>query len=41
MTGGGYGDPSERDREAVSEDVRNGKVSEAAAREVYGLRRLD
>jgi N-methylhydantoinase B len=35
--GGGYGDPRERQREAVTEDVRNGKVSEAAAREVYGL----
>jgi len=35
--GGGYGDPREREREAVIEDVRNGKVSAAVAREVYGL----
>jgi N-methylhydantoinase B len=35
--GGGYGDPRKRDREAVREDVRNGKVSAAAARSVYGL----
>jgi N-methylhydantoinase B len=34
--GGGYGDPRERAREAVIGDVRNGKVSEVAAREVYG-----
>ena len=35
--GGGYGEPGERDREAVREDVREGYVSEAAARELYGL----
>ena len=35
--GGGYGEPGERDREAVREDVRQGYVSEAAARELYGL----
>ena len=35
--GGGYGNPMEREREAIIEDVRNGKVSEAAARQVYGL----
>ena len=35
--GGGYGIPGERDREAVREDVREGYVSEAAARELYGL----
>ena len=35
--GGGYGPPQERERAAVVEDVRNGKISEAAAREVYGL----
>jgi N-methylhydantoinase B len=35
--GGGYGDPRERDRDAVRDDVRNGKVSAEAAREVYGL----
>jgi N-methylhydantoinase B len=35
--GGGYGDPRERPREAVLADVRDGLVSEAAARDVYGL----
>ena len=34
--GGGYGDPLERSGEQVREDVRNGKVSEEAARSVYG-----
>ena len=35
--GGGYGDPHTRDRAALREDVKNGKVSEAAARTIYGL----
>jgi N-methylhydantoinase B len=35
--GGGYGNPLEREREAVIEDVRNGKVSDVAARQLYGL----
>jgi N-methylhydantoinase B len=35
--GGGYGDPSERDREAVLRDLRLGKVSAERAREVYGV----
>ena len=35
--GGGYGDPRRRDRAALEEDVKNGKVSAAAARAVYGL----
>jgi len=35
--GGGYGDPHERDRAAVRDDVRNGKVSADAARTLYGL----
>ncbi|EHN12793.1 N-methylhydantoinase B [Patulibacter medicamentivorans] len=34
--GGGYGDPRERDREALAADVRAGVVSPAAARELYG-----
>ena len=34
---GGYGDPSERDPEAVRRDVRQGKVSERGARESYGV----
>ena len=33
--GGGYGAPSERDPAAVHDDVRNGYVSEAKAREHY------
>lgn len=35
--GGGYGDPRERDPEAVHRDVREGKVSAERAREVYGV----
>lgn len=35
--GGGHGDPRERSREAVLEDVRDGLVSPAAAREEYGF----
>ena len=35
--GGGYGDPLERDPEAVREDVAQGKVSPAHARAAYGV----
>ena len=35
--GGGYGDALERDAEAVLNDVVDGLVTEAAAREVYGV----
>ena len=35
--GGGWGDPKERDREAVLADLRAGLISEETAREVYGL----
>jgi N-methylhydantoinase B len=35
--GGGYGDPVERDPDAVADDVRQGLVSEDAARTVYGV----
>ena len=35
--GGGYGDPREREREAVREDVATGLVSERVAKEIYGL----
>lgn len=35
--GGGYGDPKERDRELVRDDVRKGYVSEQAASSVYDL----
>ena len=35
--GGGYGDPFERDPEAVLDDVRCEKVSLDRAREVYGV----
>lgn len=34
--GGGFGDPLARPRESVLADVRNGKVSPAAARDMYG-----
>ena len=39
--GGGYGKPEERDLDQVVEDLRNGYISEAAAREVYGLDQRD
>jgi N-methylhydantoinase B len=35
--GAGYGDPRERPRELVREDLRNGLLSEQCAREVYRL----
>ena len=35
--GGGWGDPLDRDVDAVARDVRWGKVSAAAAREDYGV----
>lgn len=36
--GGGYGDPRERDREALARDLREGKVSPANASRDYGER---
>jgi N-methylhydantoinase B len=36
MGGGGYGNPAERDRKALLDDVRDGFVSEALARSTYG-----
>ena len=35
--GGGFGDPHGRDREAVARDVRDGKISDKLARQVYRL----
>ena len=35
--GGGWGDPLQRDPQAVAGDVRNEKVSAAAARDQYGV----
>ncbi|MEA3154871.1 MAG: N-methylhydantoinase [Betaproteobacteria bacterium] len=35
--GGGHGDPSERDPEALKRDLVEGKVSERAVRELYGV----
>jgi N-methylhydantoinase B len=35
--GGGWGPPSERDREAIRRDVQEGYVSAAAARRDYGV----
>ena len=35
--GGGFGDPAERDPEAVAADVRKGVVSERTSRNVYGV----
>jgi N-methylhydantoinase B len=34
--GGGYGDPKNRDSLLVREDIADGKISEAFAREHYG-----
>lgn len=36
-SGGGYGDPKKRDRDAVRRDLREGRISQTAAREIYGL----
>jgi N-methylhydantoinase B/oxoprolinase/acetone carboxylase alpha subunit len=35
--GGGYGDPRERDRTRMAEDVEQGFVSASAARDIYGV----
>ena len=35
--GGGWGDPLDRTEERVLADVRDGVVSEEAARDVYGV----
>jgi len=35
--GGGYGDPRTRDRDAVRTDVADGYISQAAARQLYGM----
>jgi N-methylhydantoinase B len=35
--GGGYGDPLDRDPEAVWRDVRDGRVSPGLARSAYGV----
>ena len=35
--GGGYGDPKRRERAQVREEVRNGVISPAVARDVYGV----
>ena len=35
--GGGFGDPKDRDKDAVRMDVRNGVVSDERAREEYGI----
>jgi N-methylhydantoinase B len=36
-SGAGYGDPKQRSRDAVREDVKNGLVTEEDAREIYAL----
>lgn len=40
-SGGGVGDPSARDRQALIEDVRDGKVSRDSARDRYGIELTD
>ena len=39
--GGGFGSPFERDADQVAEDVRNGIVTVASARELYGVVVMD
>jgi N-methylhydantoinase B len=34
---GGYGDPAQRDRDAVRQDLREGRISADTARSVYKL----
>jgi N-methylhydantoinase B len=36
-SGGGFGDPLDRDREAVLDDLRAGRIDDDIAREIYGL----
>ncbi len=36
-TGGGYGEPRRRSRDKILEDLKNGYISAARAREVYGI----
>lgn len=36
-TGGGVGEPAERDHDAISTDIRNGFITPERAREVYGF----
>ena len=36
--GGGFGDPAERDADALTRDLRDGKVSKRAARQAYGAK---
>ena len=40
-SGGGVGDPAARDRQALLEDVRDGKVSAQSARDDYGVEFTD
>ena len=35
--GGGFGDPGERDRLAIENDIRDGYVTSDRARELYGF----
>ena len=39
--GGGFGRPGDRDRRSVMDDLRNGIISQEAARTVYGLDDVD
>ena len=36
--GGGFGDPHERDRDALARDVAEGRISQNAARTLYGAK---
>ncbi|HZD52939.1 MAG TPA: hydantoinase B/oxoprolinase family protein [Woeseiaceae bacterium] len=39
--GGGYGDPTRRDRKVLAEEVRNGIISESAASGSYGFQQVE
>jgi N-methylhydantoinase B len=36
--GGGYGDPHDRPLAVIERDLKKGYISEAAARDLYGVR---
>jgi N-methylhydantoinase B len=38
ICGGGYGNPTKRDQDAIRDDLRCGRVTKDAAKELYGFR---
>jgi N-methylhydantoinase B len=39
--GGGYGNPRDREKHRILDDLRNGYVSRSAAMSLYGLKETD